>query len=494
MPSITMPAEFFRGELRMYSRWREAFVREVLQNAVDADANHIRVTIGVTDDGAVQATVADDGHGMTRETLEQVFFALGRTTKHTGDTIGGFGRARIILCFAQRQYRIRCSTVLVKGQGGSYHLTDNLEEHDGVTFTIDLVDDDPQLIREAFASVLATCDLPTQVTVDGQTFPGCVTPSRARRVLRDDDGPWARVYLTDVGPPQMRVRVSGLTMFSRRVAASSSVVLVELVPGRVRQLLTASRDGLQWPYAGQLSEFVDDLAGNRRRALQERPDPLHLRVVDGGFTTTEGGVAGSSDVPQVAARQAGPHQQQGRRATSSSGRPEGARQLRQSGVRVGFDVFLFAANLDSRVRQLVRRWDPSRWNSSGVGQRRRKLLLTWSEAVTVAVDALLEAHPQAGEVRWTVGWTFDEDVEATHEKVEDGSHVLALNPVDENGRTRWQLTSSEDRRTLRALAVHEVCHLLAGTHDEQFANLQTDVHATLNEAAADRRMVAARQR
>jgi hypothetical protein len=51
-------------------------------------------------DGHGRVRFADDGTGMTRRTLEEVFFALGRTTKDGEDSIGGFGRARIILCFA----------------------------------------------------------------------------------------------------------------------------------------------------------------------------------------------------------------------------------------------------------------------------------------------------------------------------------------------------------------------------------------------------------
>lgn len=70
---------------------RGAFVRELIQNSIDAGAGRVDVRIVGRDDHLV-VTVADDGEGMTRETVEDrllVLFASGKEDDAT--KIGKFG-------------------------------------------------------------------------------------------------------------------------------------------------------------------------------------------------------------------------------------------------------------------------------------------------------------------------------------------------------------------------------------------------------------------
>ena len=60
----------------------------------------------------------DDGPGMTREVLDNVYFAVGATTKSGPTQIGGMGRARILTCFAIPSYRIRSHKYEVVGERG----------------------------------------------------------------------------------------------------------------------------------------------------------------------------------------------------------------------------------------------------------------------------------------------------------------------------------------------------------------------------------------
>jgi hypothetical protein len=112
-------------------------------------------------------------------------------------------------------------------------------------------------------------------------------PDRATRVLRDArDRPWARVYVDRGGYGQLAVRVHGLMMFRRWMHADDDVV-VELIPARSREVLSASRDSLRDEYAEGIDRFVADLIRNRSRALRPPTAPLNLRINGGGFLRTD---------------------------------------------------------------------------------------------------------------------------------------------------------------------------------------------------------------
>lgn len=311
------------------------------------------------------------------------------------------------------------------------------------------------------------------------------------------------------------MQVHGLVMFRRYLPGPDDIV-VELVPRRSRDVLTASRDQLHGEFADQLDQFIADLASNRRAALRPAAEPVDIRVGGGGFLATFAAPTPSpSATPGVAQTASGPalgafdvqdtsspdtgHMVQLTPASEQSAAYATARGL--SGTTspapahrdvngLGFDVYLYADAPDATIRKLVRAWDPTSWDQ-GTGARRRTLLLTWKAAVAYALDTLVRLRPDLEQVSWTVGWVFDAGTRALHKTV-DGGHVLALNPV--HGKPAYRATSRTDRRTLLAIAAHEVAHIVADTHDEHFATVLTDLFAALDPADADRRMRSAARR
>lgn len=491
MAIVTVPAEFFRAELRVYGNWREAFAREVLQNSADAGATRIDVHFSTTPAGQARVVFNDDGHGMSREVLEEVFFALGRTTKGGPDTIGGFGRARIIICFAQRSYTIRTGNLLVEGSGGQYTITDVADWFEGCSFTVDLIDDSPERLRQELQWLVWASNMTMGVYVDGsRVTPGEALPDRATRILRDAaEVPWARVYARPNGGGSVRVQVRGLAMFQRSGGGADDVV-VELVTARAREVLTASRDQLHGPYAEQLDEFVSNLSSNRRAALGPQAQSLDVRVGGGGFLSSSSPAPAEAPLPErhaePAIAAAGPTPPRGARLGAPAAAPAAPTAGTSVASGLGFDVFLLADTLDTRTRRLARTWSPAAWTPRN-GVRRRALLLTWKAAVTYVLDTLVAQRPELERVSWTVGWVFDADMRAVHRLAGQG-HILALNPVDEGGRCAFRTTSSADRRRLLALAAHEACHVIAAHHDERFAGLLTDLYAGLDPLVADRAM------
>jgi len=141
---VTTPKQFFLKERNEgYNNWTLSFWRELFQNSVDAGARNIDIRIETTkprgsfDQWApdmpevVRVVFADDGRGMSKEVLENVYFTVGATTKGDGNSIGGFGRARLMTCFANVRYSILTTDQFVIGDGAewvSYGLDDAVTE------------------------------------------------------------------------------------------------------------------------------------------------------------------------------------------------------------------------------------------------------------------------------------------------------------------------------------------------------------------------------
>ncbi len=118
--TVKMNKTFFRKERdHFYSDWYLAFWRELFQNSNDAGAKNINISLhekpGRSSFGeirkepqtVVRVVFADDGCGMTYDTLDKVYFQIGESTKDgDGSSVGGFGRARLMTCFSQDRYSI----------------------------------------------------------------------------------------------------------------------------------------------------------------------------------------------------------------------------------------------------------------------------------------------------------------------------------------------------------------------------------------------------
>ena len=87
------------------------------------------------------------------------------------------------------------------------------------------------------------------------------------------------------------------------------------------------------------------------------------------------------------------------------------------------------------------------------------------------------------EISWRPGLIFDKEIEACHQKQNDDSHALMLNPIfcsGENlGKIKFSLNNFGDHVKLLTLAAHEVAHCSRSYHDETYANLFTEIVADL---------------
>jgi hypothetical protein len=523
MPSIAVPRDFFLSERRSaYADWHGAFWRELISNSVDAGASRLHVRTRFTTDGFL-IDLADNGQGMSRETIETVYMRLGASTKSDEAGIGGFGRARILTCFSQRAYRIRTSNLVVTGEGGDYEIRETGSSVRGCAISVTADPEEARRLTRALTRVLRQSRLSVEVTADlvrqtpeGHTllteeearhwsetgrFRGWTRPGTHIRTLADETGPWAEIHVSR-GDKAMHetsiIRVSGMAMHEDHLAARAQVI-VELNPQRARQILTSARDSIRAPWRHELQKLYAEVASEAQSALRSKHQEKRTILIP-----TRGGGAGQP--PPRASRDVTPHfaPEEGRRNDDRARETVRAfsSTLERDDGRIG-DPFLDeliairnalpGARLDVGIhidaptpgqRAAVKRFLPETWAAPGGDGRNAELLhAAWTGACRHALEALVRVQPFTftDEDRWVTGFVFDARMGACHARVGEVRHGLLLNPVDETGKTAFKLKSRDDMRRIGALACHEVAHCVHSWHDESFANLITTLQYETSE-------------
>lgn len=90
-PKLTADPGIVEDMVRQFAD-RHAFLRELVQNGIDAGATQIDVRIERSPDGMVRTSVEDDGAGMTRKIIEGPLLTLFESSKESDSTkIGKYG-------------------------------------------------------------------------------------------------------------------------------------------------------------------------------------------------------------------------------------------------------------------------------------------------------------------------------------------------------------------------------------------------------------------
>lgn len=192
-----------------------AFLRELVQNAIDAGTPHVDVAIARADGGATVA-VADRGEGMSRDTIENQLLVLFRSTKESDPRkIGKFGigfasvlapdPALVVVRTARAGQRLE----LHLARDLTYRLFDaGRTAQAGTTVTLEL----PCATDAAYAAIVARAraalvrwcqhaSVPIALAVDGAPPESIVRPLAVEDcsvVLRREEGP----LVVSVGLPR----------------------------------------------------------------------------------------------------------------------------------------------------------------------------------------------------------------------------------------------------------------------------------------------------
>lgn len=343
----SLSPDFFKKERDAYDDWHRAFWRELFQNSVDAGAKDINISINNSENMGVfgqdptkksvtKVVFDDNGTGMSLETLNNVYFRLGESTK-TGDenSTGGYGRGRLITCFANERYTILTQDNFVEGQGNLYEC-DSLDEairrkqneieeaqnrgswnsaedyerqledlvrfkngYKGCRLEVDFDENEytgyqvhknanyGNLIR-SLHHYLNQAQLPCNVTINNEPWNHFLRKGKMVRELYVKDPNsgeellMGRVHVTKSGENKrfentVIFRIEGAPMYERHINSDSQVIF-EIDKKNHREFLTSNRDGFKAAYQRPVNDFIDELVVDNVTALKEQKKSTNYYV------------------------------------------------------------------------------------------------------------------------------------------------------------------------------------------------------------------------
>lgn len=552
--SLTLGRQFFVKERdSAYSNWPYAFWRELIQNSVDAGATeiHIKGIIEITEphieppsatvelvgadeviyhnfpiekladlkikkdqDAKLYLEVLDNGCGMSRDTLENIYLRLGASSKAGAGSVGGFGRARMLTCFAMDSYGVDTRRHQLRGVGPNYQLNDVSEGVDGCRLFARTYFS----LRKSYTfynslmQLLDCCDLPhVKFFFNGKLLKPQPSPVGEELMLMQTPGSgvWGRMYKAPEQETarmrgQLVVRVAGLFMFMQYIGYAPGLVL-EIDPTVSRQVLVSNRDQLMAPYSGIIYELVHRVA---KRGLRAFDGPvasrhIHYEGKQGRFISmyTDNGKAFNERL-QV-------HEEQyllQAYLTLKKGAGSIYDNLQEHKVHAFADFMPdihFSVEDNTGYEDAdVEAWMPENWKFKIAGDRiiwhkdclpHVQFFLAWTAAVRYAVTTALRCDTLSNwraldsiRIEWMPGIVLAKDTHAVHKQITVGDasvHVFSINPLSFNPSLPLRIFYATDAglRMLLSAAVHEVCHVEHNDHDENFAITLTRMLAIIDQ-------------
>lgn len=509
MGILKLPKSFFTKERdNAYSDWETAIWRELIQNSRDAQATEIRISLDTNDEGETVLLCQDNGVGMTREILESVYFSLGESSKDLGDTVGGFGRARILIPFSFDHYEIESSDFLVTGANAEYEIHGDRDFVSGFRITAYTRELTPQTSAKALASYVRECHLPgieIFLTVDGeetllQQDQPLGDPIRSlHRWGNTNNPPFGKVYYDVDGTKETLIRVKGLSMMSVYSNQPKGRLVVEVSPSPEEPIFSSSRDSLLYPERNEVTKFQNELVSEGESAL--RPKYVHERRSFSGrgvlLAETRKKVIGTKGLevrqqkkPEAALNSRvlevfkSDHNDPDREyeyVVDESKGPERRQKLYAVSEFIQ-DVPILIQTSSSELLAAVDQYDPVNWTFVMKGDKpvwknclyQLHLLLSWQEAVKSALIAL-NSDPTTEldqDLAYLVGFIFSDWSEAYTD--EEPIRTFYLSPVKGEKR-RFDLRKRAAAQAICGVACHEVAHVSCSLHNEDYAKALTTI-------------------
>jgi hypothetical protein len=469
MATITISSDFFENEIRNYSNWEQAFWRELFQNSIDAGANKIDISYELINNHCI-VSFRDNGKGMDKNILENVFFNLGTTTKNSSNSVGGFGRARIILCFAQTDYQIYTNNLSVTGSGATYEIEEDINFLAGCKFVITIplnkFYSNFEKFELALKRYLLMSNIRANININNNKYDYQPLIARGKKKELSFGTAYANKSAEDKN--KIIFRVNGVAMFSRYTSANIQVI-VEINPEKSRQVLLSNRDSLIWSSQDEVDQFCELISKETLSAFREKNSGEEIII--GSARKFQRKI----DILNLSPKAEGnefifnretPFQEESFNKISSI--------TAKSSITEGLVVLTKTA--DKKIRAAARNFSPDKLEAPE--SRKLKLLKQWAIACEAALESLCKLR-DINEIDWRPGFVFDETMEACHKLSNDGAHTLMLNPIHINGndigKIKFSITNFNSHVELLTLAAHEVAHCEHKWHDESYAGLFTDI-------------------
>lgn len=485
MSTVTIGPSFFKKELKDYASWRWAYIREALQNCIDAPkSKKIHVQLHRGDKTII--TFSNDGEPMDLDTITNKLLCLGESGKNFEGSVGGFGKAKILLYFAQVSYSIRTGQYLVQGQGGDYSIITCDSFYHGTESTVVLEDNlyySMQSELEKFAAHAQWDGTLTYTNTDGKST---VLPTNCHKGTFRKEEDYGRIY-TNNQLTGIVCRIHGIPMFVDSYSTQHGIVL-ELPNSGTH--LTSNRDMLQYKYHTKLCGFIKTLNSDYRQAISvQNPTVQHFRgykcaiarqkskeVAQDDFS---GEQAVENEVELVATAAKSTSGASTSEVSTSSEQAvldkpacKEAEAYKQPAAPILF-VDFYLRN-ETRL-EVPNHYLPGQWSEYA-----EKLLKIWVNVLRTT-HSILNENGQNVPDNFSVGYLFSQDAEAMYSK-QDFSTIYYLNPckiVTDKTSTRLKkrfLLTEKER--IICIAMHEVVHSLGfDSHDEAYACKLTDCMA-----------------
>jgi hypothetical protein len=443
---IKIGPEFFAKAPLDYSNPCFALIREFIQNCVDAPNSD---TITIDFDSRNTLTVANNGKPMTESILTEVFLSLGGTNKGI-NSVGGFGKAKELLCFCHNSYKIESGDLTVNGSGASYKISRN-GYYPGTRTTISFDNDVFSNIEDNIRLLASRMNWSGSLFYNG-TLLDTKLDAKTKKTIEG----LGRVKVLKGGSGVV-VRVGGVPMFSDYGEVGTTVIL-DLI-GDTKSILTSNRDGLRYRYDTLLSEFVRSLSTNKRKALQETT----VEFIEYGDTVFS--VRNEKKTVDVIHADVDPISEAALIAFEAERKvaPDNRMALHSDVVST------LRGDNESGMKFTIRNETGMKIDRSyfpaTFGKRSKRLLDEWTRSI-MKVHEVLEITDS-----FAVGFVFSEEASALYER-RAGVKTYYVSPVsiDKCGTFRTMRSKRLDKHDLLAFATHEVLHGQGyDNHDENFA-------------------------
>lgn len=258
---------FFDMATKEYSSWKTAFIREFIQNSIDAGASKITTSFK---DGYFE--IVDNGEGMNDQTIQESLLTLGGSKKH-GKSVGGLGKAKEILYFSWPAWSIRSLYWKVDGKGGSYNLSKRKTKYKGTKSSVFLGDTFPDP-GPYLTTYLPYCSLNTKVTFNNQTIRSGQKAKKGEAVTTIQG--LGILYENEVTiKPQVIVQTHGLYMFSSFGPVDKSYIFE--ITQNSYDCLTANRNGFKGSWQDKFNQTLVNVAIDSHSAKLRKEQILTVK-------------------------------------------------------------------------------------------------------------------------------------------------------------------------------------------------------------------------
>lgn len=457
MPQVRIGPSYFQQAFRDYSNWRWAWVREIMQNCIDApDCNKIDIVVTPSYEQEYIISVTNNGKPMTKDILENKFLSLGESGKRFEGSVGGFGKAKELIAFCHTAWTIRTGNLTCSGEGGDYQVIETETYFPGTRTEVIV---NQSNVTDKILSWASMADWPGTLTLNGKVVE---TNFRAGKFRKEYT--WGSVYTK--GPCNgldntMIVRVKGTPMFHQYINYSDGCIVIELTDSTVLQ---SNRDNLTWSAQSELNKFVEDISMNKSAAFKESKTAKKTIFKGYKLSARQALKFNKPDETIMAAET----------KTNINATTEKAESFLSTVASNTKNQVFESENFYFKPQFFLRVEDdlqvPQVCHPDSFSKNSLTLINNWAN-ILIEMSTILDSYQG-----FSVGFIFSEDARAAYEYDSDYGNIMYVNPLKAGGYINYW--TKDNYWELVAAAAHEICHLMGlSNHDEKYASKLTEIMA-----------------